>query len=127
MTICPPACIVICLELSAYNGGGATAPVAADPNPDDCHNPLAPNVLAMPPSGCKNGLGDICDGFPPMLYCSAGGGSRGPLCRCDAINPFDDEAIEGSGVDESEEDAEIALFASPTNGGGDCIRPLLSS
>ena len=43
------------------------------------------------------------------------------------MNPFDEEAIDGSGVDESEEDAEIALFASPTNGGGDCIRLLVSS
>ena len=38
------------------------------------------------------------------------------------MNPFDEEAMEGSGVDESEDDAEIALFASPTNGGGECTR-----
>jgi len=44
------------------------------------------------------------------------------------MNSFVEKAMEGSGVvDESEDDAEIALVASPTIGGGDCIRSLFSS
>ena len=45
-----------------------------------------------------------------------------------AMLPFEEEAIEGSGVDDNDDDAEMVLFASPgiikDDGGGVCDRSI---